>query len=140
VPADYSGVPHPQALDVLFDRPQAINRVIIRGVRADNTFCALLEYDLQYFDGRVWKTLEEVRNTMPPSEEARTADAKSAIWMDDINFYVHQFPTVRAEKVRLVARRVSQGFVPDRRATAWGNVIPAKLMLREIEIFAGNNF
>ena len=56
--------------------------------------------------------------------------------MDDTNFYAHAFPAVKAKAVRLRALRVSHGFVPDNRATAWGNFIPCKLMLREVEVFS----
>jgi hypothetical protein len=105
-------------------------------VRADNGFCALLEYDLEYFDGHDWKTLEQVRNAMPPSEEARTADSKYAFWMDDTNFYVHPFAPVEARGIRIRVLRVSHGLVPDDRAGASANRIAFKLHLREIEIFS----
>ncbi|MDQ3815501.1 MAG: hypothetical protein M3347_16410, partial [Armatimonadota bacterium] len=135
LPLDAAGAITPQTLDAIFERPQRIDTIIVRGVRADNAFCALLDYDLQYFDGKAWKTIEQVRNAMPPSEEARTADATHVIWMDDTNVYVHQFAPVTAERVRLVVRRASFGFVPDDRTKAWSNVLAPKLMLRELEIF-----
>ncbi len=126
----------PQTLTATFDHPQRIDKIILRGVRADNTFCAVLDYDLEYLDGPTWKVLEQVRNAMPPSEEVRTADAKFAIWMDDTNVHVHIFAPVEARAIRLRALRVSHGFIPDDRATAWGNRIACKLMLREVEIYS----
>ncbi len=136
LPLDAGGRIIPQALEATFARAQPISSVIVRGVRGDNSFCALLDYDLDYFDGQAWKSIEHVRNELPPSEEAASADADHAIWMDDTNLYVHRFAPVLAQKIRLVARRASFGFIPDDRAKAWGNTIPPKLMLREIEVFA----
>ena len=127
---------NPQTLEIAFDQPQMINKVLLRGVRADNQFSALLDYDLQYQDGANWKTIETIRRPMPPSEEARTADATNAIWMDDTNFFHHQFAPITTNKLRLVVRDVSHGFVPDDRTRAWGNLIPQKLMLREIGVYA----
>lgn len=129
----------PQTLDIQFDQPQKINAVVLRGVRADNGFCALLSYDLQGWDGKAWKTLEAVRRPMPPSEEARTADADHAIWTDDTNLFVHRFAPLTTDRLRVVVHDVTRGFIPDDRALAWGNVIPRKFMLREVEIYAAPN-
>lgn len=136
LPLDAKGQVIPQTLEASFGQAQLIDKVIVRGVRGDNQFCALLDYDLDFYDGREWKSIAQVRSTMPASEEATSADATHAIWMDDTNLFVHRFPAVRAERLRLVARRASFGFIPDDRAKAWGNVIPPKLMLREFEAFA----
>lgn len=132
LPASADGQIAPQTLEAAFDAPQTIDKVVIRGVRADNTFCALLEYDLDCFDGQAWKTIEQVRRPMPASEEARTADATHAIWMDDTNLFIHQFAPTSAQRIRIVVRRTTNGFVPDARPRP----IPAKFMLREVEIYA----
>jgi hypothetical protein len=126
----------PQTLTMSFDRPQPVNKIIIRTPRADNNFTTLLDFDLEYSDGPAWKPLAQLHRPMPPSEEAVTADATHAIWMDDTNAFAFQFPTVTAQKFRLVARQTTRGFVPDDRARAWGNEIPQKLMLREVELYA----
>lgn len=136
LPLDAAGAIVPQALVASFEAPQAVDKVIVRGVRADNTFCALLEYDLDGFDGQAWRPIERVRNAMPPSEPARTADARAATWMDDTNLYVHRFAPLTVQKLRITVRRVSYGFVPDDRTQARGKAIPPKFMLREVEIFA----
>jgi hypothetical protein len=136
LPRGADGAIEPQTLTATFDHPRTIDRVIIRGVRADNTFCALLDYDLEYLDNGVWKPLEQVRNDMPASEQVQTADATGAIWMDDTNFYMHAFSPRRADGIRIRALNVSRGFIPDDRATAWGNRIPPKFMLREVQIYS----
>ncbi len=133
LPADLKA--NPPSLEMTFDKPRRIERLVVRGIRADNAFCALLAYDLQYHDGKDWQTIESVERRMPASEAAKTADAIAAIWMDDTNFYLHQFAPISTAKLRLVVRGTSHGFVADDQARAWGNVIARSLMLREIEIY-----
>jgi hypothetical protein len=123
---------NPQTLELSFDRPQKIGRVVLRGVRPDNAFCALLRYDLQYEDGGQWKTIERLERPMPRSEEARTADATGTAWVDDTNFFLHEFPPVTTAQLRLVVRDTTHGLLPDDRLTV---KIPRKLMLREVEVY-----
>jgi hypothetical protein len=127
---------NPQALEIVFERPQRLDRVVVRGVRPDNTFCALLAYDLQYHDGTGWKTIERVERMMPASEQARTADAMGAVWMDDTNFFLHQFAPLTTTRLRLLVHDTTHGFLPDDRVRAWGNHLAQQLMLREVEVYA----
>ncbi|HUW99722.1 MAG TPA: hypothetical protein VMY35_01985, partial [Phycisphaerae bacterium] len=62
----------PETFEIAFSRPRTIEKVIFYGVRADNPFCAILDYDLQYFDSGTWKTIEEVRTPCPPSDVVQT--------------------------------------------------------------------
>jgi hypothetical protein len=126
----------PVILTASFKTPRTVSAVVLRGVRPDNAFSTLLDYELQGFDGKTWKAIERVKRPMPPSEDAVTADSTHAMWMDDTNFFVHRFAPVTVSKLRLVVRDTTRGFMPDDRTRAWGNVIPRKLMLREIEIYA----
>lgn len=136
LPLGPDGQPLPQTLTANFDRPQTIDRLIVRTVRADNAFCTLLAYDVQVPDGDGWKVLLSHDHPIPPSEVARSADARAVNWMDDTNLHVHALPApVTTTAVRLVVRRTTWGFVPDTAASA-GKPIPPKLMLREVEIFS----
>ena len=126
----------PQTLEMNLGRAQAVNKVILRTPHADNQFCTLLDYDLQARVDGAWKTIETVKRPMPPSEPAISRQAENQIWMDDTNLFVHTFPTIQTDALRLVVRETTRGFVPDDRALAWGNRIPQKLMLREVEIYA----
>ncbi len=72
---------------------------------------------------------------MPPSDLVNTSGSKANTWLLDNNFFVNEFAPVTTNKIRLIARRASFGFLPDENLKAWGNQIPAKLMLREIEIY-----
>ena len=56
------------------------------------------------------------------------------MWVDDTNFYLHRFEPVMVSKLRLVVRKATHGFVADERCGP-GNRIPAKLFLREVEVF-----
>ncbi len=125
----------PQTLGISFDAPKKIQYVVLFGVRPDNAFCSLLDYDLQVRQGSQWKTMQQPRKKVPQSDAVNTSGSKASIWMLDGNFSVYSFDAVTTDKIRLVARRTSFGFLPDETVKAWGNQIPAKLMLREIEIY-----
>lgn len=124
-----------QALEITFDKAQKISKIILFGVRADNAFSALLDYDLQVRQGANWKTVKQARTSVPSSDFINTSGSKANTWLLDDNFHVNQFAPVTTDKIRLVARRASYGFLPEENLKAWGNQIPAKLMLREIEIY-----
>ena len=125
----------PQNLDIVFPTPRTISKMLVFGVRADNTFCALLDYDLQYADGDQWITIDKVRTAVPETNPAETAQCIADTWYLDNNFFVHNFKPVTTSKLRIVALRSTHGFVPDDRSRAWGNLMPEQLMLREIEIY-----
>lgn len=137
IPLDDAGKPTTPSLTATFPEPRTFDKLIVRTVRADNTFCTLLAYDLQIPDGDNWRTILSHDHPIPPSDAARSADAKSVIWMDDTNLHVHQLTTpVTTAKLRLVVKRTTWGFVPDAAGAFWGKPIPPKLMLREIELYA----
>lgn len=125
----------PQTLEITFDGPRKISKVLLFGVRADNAFCALLDYDLQVKQGGNWKTIKEVRTAVPEADLINSPGSKANTWLLDNNISVNEFAPVTTDKIRLITRRTSFGFVPDADLKAWGNQIPAKLMLREIEIY-----
>jgi len=127
----------PQTLEMRFPYPRAVERLLLFGVRADNPYCALLDYDLQYHDGKDWVTLEEVRSPMPPSNFARTPQCRANTWYMDENIYLHHFKPVTTDRLRLVVRRTTYGFMPDEvavQAAGWSANTP-HLMLREVEVY-----
>lgn len=126
----------PQTFDIAFAHPRTVSKLLVFGVRADNPHCALLDYDLQYFNGRTWTTIEAVRTPCPSSDLIHTPLCKSQGWYLDNNFFMHQFKPVKTEKVRLVIQRTTRGFLPDTAALeAKGGTMPARLQLREIEVY-----
>lgn len=125
----------PQTLEITFDAPRKISKVLLFGVRADNAFSALLDYDLQVKQGANWKTVAQVRTPLPASDLINTSGSKANTWLLDNNLYLNEFAPVTTNAMRLIVRRTSFGFLPDKGLKAWGNQLPTKLMLREIEIY-----
>ena len=104
----------PEMLEMAFPAPRAIQGLLIFGSRADFQFSALLDYDLQYHDGKDWVTLEEVRTPCPPSDVVETYLAKASTWYLDNNFFVHQLKApVTTDKLRIIVRRITRGCFPD---------------------------
>ena len=128
----------PQTLEMAFDKPRAVSNVLIFSTRADNPHCALLDYDLEYHDGRDWVTIEKVRVPCPASDLVHTQDAQTNTWYNDYNFFVHRFRPVKTDRLRIVAHRSTFGFMPDEAATrgaGWKANSSMNLALREIEIY-----
>ena len=127
----------PQTLQMQFPYPQTVEHLLVFTMRADNPYCSLLDYDLQYYDGKTWVTLEKVRAPVPPSEMVQTPQCKASGWYLDENFYVHTFQPVTTDRLRLVVLRTTHGFMIDERAVqaaGWSANSPT-LMLREIEVY-----
>jgi hypothetical protein len=136
LPLAADGAIAPQTLDLSWREPQNIAKLILWGVRADNQFCALLDYDLQYHDGRAWAPLAQVRAAFPPSEAVETSLSRANTWLLDDNLSAPKFPPVTTDRLRIVVRRTTRGFVPDEHTRAWGKVMAPKFMLREVEVYA----
>jgi len=83
-----------------------------------------------------WKTLAEVRTPIPTSTPAINDVSTSLTWQQDPNrSFVQLAAPVTTDKVRLVIRRTTFGFAPDEGVRGWSTILPAQLMLREIEIY-----
>jgi len=120
--------------------PKRFNAVIVRGLRADNEFSALLDFDVQARRNGAWKTVSTYTAHIPPSVLAQTADATALTFYGDDNAWVLHFSPVSADAIRLVVRRGTFGFAPDDLAhqqvlKAWGNARPQAASLREIEVY-----
>lgn len=127
----------PQTLEMTFARPETVARVLLFGVRADNQFCALLDFDLECHDGTKWVALEKVRTPLPPSDLVDTPQCKAVSWDRDENFFACEFGPVTTSRLRLVVRRTTYGFLADEAARAASSSdLPPKLMLREVEVYA----
>jgi len=128
----------PQTFDITFSSPRKIGALAIFGARADNPHSALLDYDVQYHNGRDWVTLEEVRAACPPSDALKTLACETVTWYLDNNFYIHQFAKpVTTDKLRLVIRRITIGFMADIVASRAAGYNPSGrwLGLREVEVY-----
>lgn len=133
----------PQTLEFDFGTPRTFDKIVLHGLRGDNAFCTLLDYDLQVSvsDG-TWLTLAVARSSVPPSDVVSLPPTLATQWNGNENLFIHQFAApVTAQRVRLIARRATYGFAFDRIAAeatqkAWGGTSKPRLMLREVEVFA----
>lgn len=130
----------PALVSLQLPAPARFNAVIVRGLRADNAFSALLDFDVQARQNGVWKTISTYKANIPPTVLAQNADATAITFYGDDNAWVLRFPAVRSDALRLVVRRGTFGFAPDETARAqvvkkWGNANPQAASLREIELY-----
>jgi hypothetical protein len=110
----------------------------VYGSRASNPYSAILDYDVQYHDGQDWVTLEEVRAACPASDVLTSYLCVTNTWYLDNNFYVHQFAEpVTTDKLRLIIRRITIGFIADKVAVDAFDWNPSGhwLELREVEVY-----
>ena len=129
----------PETFDITFSSARQITGLLVYGAHASNPYSAILDYDVQYWNGS-WVPLEEVRAACPASDVLDSYLCMVHTWLLDNNFYLHQFAEpVTTDKLRLVIRRISIGFIADKVATdaiGWdpsGHI----LQLREIEVYEG---
>jgi len=130
----------PASVSLEMPAPARFNAVIVRGLRADNQFSALLDFDLQARQGGAWKTVASYGSNVPPSVMGQNADATAITFYGDDNAWALRFPAVQSDALRLVVRRGTFGFAPDELARAqvvnkWGNANPQAASLREIEVY-----
>ena len=128
----------PQTIDFTFPAPREVNRMVVRGIRADNAFCALLDFDVQCNLNGKWTTIKSARRGLPLSEMGKTPNAMSYSWIDDTNMYIVPFDKpVKAAQFRLSINRVSYGLLADDPVAlhSWGGEFGKRLCLREVEIY-----
>lgn len=130
----------PAIVSLALPAPVRFNAVIVRGLRADNQFSALLDFDVQARQGDVWKTVATYTSHMAPTILGQNADATALTFYGDDNAWALRFPAVQSDALRLVVRRGTFGFAPDELARTqvlkkWGGAQPQAASLREIEIY-----
>ena len=127
----------PQFFTITMTKTRTINRVLLYSMHADNPYCALLDYNLQYQHGGKWITLEKVRTACPRSTPVHTGATVVDGWYMDQNFFVNHFKPVRAQRLRLVILKTTWGFMPDKTAVQVTHFVANRphLMLRQVEIY-----
>ena len=130
----------PALVSLALPAPARFNAVLVRGLRADNGFSALLDFDVQARQNGVWKTVATGGTRVPPTVLGQTADATALTFYGDDNAWVLRFPPVQSDALRLVVGRGTFGFAPDETArkqvlNKWGGAQPQAASLREIEIY-----
>ncbi len=127
----------PQAIELQWPQAQRISDVLLFGQRADNTFSALLDVDVQYYNGRRWVTVAEIRTHCPVSDPVETPQSHANTWYMDENIIRARFEPIRTDRLRIVVHRITQGLVPDIEGTRYGESRPGgdQLQLRQIEVY-----
>ena len=131
----------PAVVTARWDAPQTLRTILLKGVRADNQHCALLDYDIEAEVGGQWQRVASVRADMPSSELGGAMDTPLTSWSRDRADHVVQLAQpVRATAIRLTARRATRGLVPDQFAVEERRKIkqyelPMSLDLTEIEVY-----
>ena len=131
----------PAVVTARWNAPQNVRTILLKGVRADNQHCALLDYDIEAETGGRWQTIVRVRTPVAPSEPGGAMDTPLTSWSRDIADHLVQLPApLRATAIRLTARRATRGLVPDQFAIEARRNLktyeePMSLDLAEIEIY-----
>ncbi len=131
----------PAVVTARFDAPQNVRTILLKGIRADNQHCALLDYDIEAEVGGQWQRVARVNSEVPTSELGGAMETPLTSWSRDIADHVVQLPqATRATAIRLTARRATRGIIPDQfaieaRRAFKAHEEPMSLDLSEIEIY-----
>jgi hypothetical protein len=128
-------------MNIDFNEPATVEKMVIYSARADNAYSTLLDYDIQYKDGDAWKTAKEVRSNLPVSDFVTMFDHYAQTWYMDQNMNTVTLDSpVTAMNFRLVILRTTYGYGADKIAQdAEAMVLSSPnyqtLYLREIEMY-----
>ncbi|BCM94361.1 hypothetical protein IAD21_06268 [Abditibacteriota bacterium] len=130
----------PDILELHWPAPHAISSVLLRGPRADNASCALLDFDLQAWQNGAWKTIVQSRTPLPESYEGQMGDANSVQWYLDDNLRLSRFAPIQTDRLRIVALRSTYGYNGDAAGLALNRAYrnsppPSYFGLKEVEVF-----
>ena len=132
----------PQYLEMTFTSSKTVNKLLLYGLRADNPYGKVLDFDVEYWNGSAWTLLQQVRTTMPACEEVSMFDHTAQGWYLDQNIDYVSFSTVTTNKLRIKFIRATYGYALDAAGAAaqtrWtGGQNPQAVYLREVEAYNG---
>ena len=133
----------PAVVTARWNAPQQIRTLVLRGLRADNQHCALLDYEVEAQIGGKWQTIASVKADLPASELGGAMETALTSWSQERAVHVVRLPQpITATALRLSARRATRGLVPDQfaieaRRELKANEEPMSLDLAEIEVYGG---
>jgi hypothetical protein len=134
-------LPNSPTLTMSFRDARPVSTLIIRGVPADNTYSALVDFDVEARRGDGWRIVAQVRGNQPASEMVPFPPSAAVSWADDTrNFLIRLPQPVSAREWRLVPRRATFGLAFDAvAAKAHRQIvdksIPPSLRIAEIEVY-----
>ena len=133
--------PKPAIVTARWSAPQNVKTVLLKGTRADNQHCALLDYEIEAEVGGRWQTVASVKTAVAPSEFGGAMETPLTSWSRDIADHLVSLPRpFTATAIRLSAKRATRGIIPDQFAIEarrqWkAHEEPMSLDLAEIEIY-----
>lgn len=131
----------PAVVTARWNAPQSVRTILLKGIRADNQHCALLDYDLEAQVNGQWQRIASVKTAVPNSELGGAMETPLTSWSRDIADHLVQLPRpIAATSLRLSARRATRGIIPDQFAIEARRQLktleePMSLDLAEIEIY-----
>ena len=131
----------PAVVTARWQTPQNVKTILLKGIRADNQHCALLDYDIEAEVNGQWQTVARVKTPVPPSELGGAMETPLTSWSRDIADHLVNLPRpIAATAIRLSAKRATRGIIPDQfaieaRRQFNAHEEPMSLDLAEIEIY-----
>ena len=131
----------PAIVTARWNSPQKVRTILLKGIRADNQHCALLDYDVEIETNGRWQPFASVKADLPNSELGGAMDTPLTSWSHDrANNIVGVPQAITATAVRITARRTTRGLIPDQFAIEARRDLktyeePMSLDLSEIEIY-----
>ncbi|RYX82646.1 hypothetical protein EON83_18275 [bacterium] len=131
----------PGILELRWPTARTLSSVLLRGPRADNAACALLDFDLQAWQNGAWKTIVKSRTPLPESYEGKMGDSNSVQWYLDDNMRLSRFAPVQTDRLRIVALRATYGYNGDAAGLTLNRAYrnsppPAIFALKEVEVYS----
>ena len=127
----------PAAVEMDLPQAQAVSDVIIYAGTPWQSMGTLLDYDLQYWNGSAWITIQHVSepaNSFPAYSPAVFCTADS--FFSDRWIFPHHFAPVVTSKLRLLVNDVTWGGGATADIVqAGGQTGPHQIVLREIEVY-----
>lgn len=118
---------------------QTFNTVIVHCPNPWQFQTSLLDFDLQYWNGSTWVTIQTVTKS-PVSVASMTKDSEGGTrvdsFYDEQHIFQFEFSAISTSKLRIYARSTSYGHLPDAKCSGAAPVAGGQAMsIREIQVF-----
>ncbi|MGB2936796.1 MAG: hypothetical protein WBD05_01150 [Phycisphaerae bacterium] len=126
----------PAWIEIRLPQAQQISRVIIYSGVPWSWRGTLLDYELQYDRNGKWVTIEHVKES-PRTIGVFTPPVRCTVdsFFSERCMFLHHFPPVRTQKIRLLVHEATYGGGPDKTFDEALGQGPHQLQLREVEIY-----
>lgn len=129
----------PAWVGIDFGSSTTFNRVVIHCPTPWQGSGTLLDYDLDYWNGSAWVTIQTVTEAAKTVQHVRSevvGNSQADSYFSDRSIFDHSFASVSASKVRIYVRDATYGGSPDKTATLLGGEhAPQRVTLRAFEVY-----